>query len=90
MSLLNSHVLSRESQESIEKLGPLAEKIADRWAGGWPKRVKSLEKSGKLLEELKSQVEREKNVLAEARNMSHLAEHEIMEMYGVSPEPPEA
>ncbi len=89
MSLLNSHVLKPESVQQIEKLGPLAERIADRWAGGWPKRVKSLEKSGKLLQALTSQVEREKNVLAATRNMSHLAEHEIMELYGVSPEPPE-
>lgn len=89
MSLLNRHVFSPEMAEKIERMGLLAEQIADRWAGGWPKRVKALEKSGQLLSVLKAQVEQEKEVLAQARNLSHLARHEIMELFEIRPEPPE-
>ena len=54
---------------------------------GWPKRVKALLDSGQYLELLESQTESEVNALANPHN-SHLAGHEIAELYGLSLKPP--
>ncbi len=88
MSLMYGHVLKPESVQEIEKMGLLAEQIADLWASGWPKRTKKLEASGRLIEALKTQVERELDVLARAREYTHLATFEINEMFGIDPAPP--
>jgi hypothetical protein len=88
MSLLNRHVFKPETANQIEQMGLTATQIADRWAGGWPKRVRKLESEGRLIPELQEQTERELDVKARAREMSHLAQHEINQMYGIDPSPP--
>ncbi|MCX7902253.1 MAG: hypothetical protein N2483_08210 [Burkholderiaceae bacterium] len=88
MSLLNRHVFRPETAAAIEAMGILAEQIADRWAGGWPKRTRKLDDSGLLIEALKRQVELEREVLAQAREMTHLAQHEILQVFGIDPQPP--
>ena len=88
MSLLNRQVFKPETANQIEQMGLTATQIADRWAGGWPKRVKKLEAEGRLLPALKEQAEKEGEVKARALNMTHLANHEINQMYGIDPSPP--
>lgn len=73
----------------ISRLPPLAVEIANRWALGWPKRVKALVESGEYLEALKAQEQTEREVLSRPGN-SHLAQHEIVQEYGLSLSPPEA
>lgn len=84
-------ILSPESVRQIESMSVLAQQIADRWALGWPKETKLLEKQGKLLQALKEQTGREGNALSDARQRGqnlYLADHELMELYGISSRPP--
>ena len=90
MSMLNTGILKPQTEEEIEKLGPFAERVAERWVSGWKKRTLALEASGELLPYLKERAEREADVMSEARmggENSHLADHEIAELYGLSPGP---
>lgn len=85
------NVVSKETLRAATALGPTAEKVLDRWASGWPKQTKALEKSGRLLKALKSQAEREARIYGDARvggENSHLADHEIAELYGLERGPP--
>ena len=87
-ALLNRHVFKPETASEIERMGHLSSQIADRSAGGWPKRVKKLDAEGRLIPALKDQAEIEAKVLAETPNMTHLARHEINQMYEIDPAPP--
>lgn len=91
MSLLNiQHALKRETVEGIVKLGLTAQKIADRWVSGWEKETLAMEKDGTLLPRLKVASEYEAEIISRARSggeMNHLANHEIAELYGLSPGP---
>lgn len=85
--LMNSGILKKSTEREIEKLGPFAEKVADRWAVLPADRTLELEASGELLPYLKSRAKREAEVMSEARmggEMSHLADHEIAELCGIS------
>lgn len=91
MSLLNHQVFKPETLAAIAELGPTAEVVADRWAGGWPKDTKALEKAGKLIPVLKAQAQKESETLSDARvggMNNHLATHEIAELYGIDLQPP--
>lgn len=87
--MLNEHVLTYTTMREIQRLGQLGDRIADRWAGGWPARTVELEQSGKLLRALQKQVKRELPHLIERnRTHRHLADHEYLEMMGVPLSPP--
>lgn len=89
MALLNSRVLKKETCREIESLGPMAEQIADRWAGGWPKMTQEMEANGSLLPAVKDQLAKEVELEAtHARDYRHLAHHEFLEMMGASMAPP--
>ena len=50
MSLIYAQeLLKPETVAAILELGQKAEQIADRWAMGWPKRTRELERQGILL-----------------------------------------
>lgn len=88
MSLMYAlHILKPETVTAIFDLGPKAEQIADRWAMGWPARTLELEKQGTLLEALRDQAERENRAIRE-NGTTHLADHEIAELWGLSSRPP--
>ena len=72
--------------QALKAMPPLAVEIANRWQLGWPTRVKALIEQNLYLEALKTQEEQERE--AYSAGNSHLARHEIAEMYGLSPEPP--
>lgn len=72
----------------IERLSTIAVSIANRWMLGWPQRVEALLKEGTYLEVLEAQTEREKDVLADAGHLNHLARHEILKMYEIREAPP--
>lgn len=88
MSLMNTKLFGTEMVEQIEGMGLLAEQIADRWASGWPEQTRQLMKENRLLELLANQVSKEREMVVQASNMSHLAHHEIMEEFGIKPSPP--
>lgn len=73
---------------AIEKMGSIAVSVANRWELGWPDRVQVLLDENIYQINLAAQVEREKDVLADAGHLQHLARHEILEMHGVRLSPP--
>lgn len=88
MSLMYAQeILKPETVSAILELGPKAEQIADRWAMGWPKRTRELEKQGTLIVALRDQAERESRAIRE-NGTTHLADHEIAELWGLNPWPP--
>lgn len=91
MALLNRHVFKPATAKAIERMGPIAERVADRWAGGWPKATRDMDRTGRLVHAVKTQAKREAEIYSDARvggKNSHLADHEIAEMYDLSPGPP--
>jgi DNA repair protein RadC len=74
--------------QQIESMGDTARRIANRWMMGWPEQTKSLVASGAYLVELKAQIEVEKDVLAEAGDLQHLATHEILKLNEIREAPP--
>jgi len=72
----------------VSNSGRMGIELANRWMLGWPKRVKALILAGEYLAAFQYQLEREKDSLARASNMSHLVPREIAELYGLSMEPP--
>ncbi len=97
--MLNSQVLKPETVRQIGSLkaddgmllGNRATKIADRWASGWTKATQAMEADGTLLPALAKQAELEAMAISDNRIAGanqHLADHEILEMVGIPPEPP--
>jgi hypothetical protein len=86
--LLSPRLYPAEVAADVVAISPLAVTIANRWAMGWPKHVKAMLAEGTYLEALRQQEEVERRVLSEAQNMRHLARHEVMEEFGLSPAPP--
>jgi hypothetical protein len=78
---------SAEVRKELSRLPNLATRIANRWYMGGPSSVRQLLMSGEYPAALKRQLEREEGVL-DKPNLNHLAEHEKMELYGLSPGPP--
>jgi hypothetical protein len=77
-----------ETRVQIVAMGSLAVEIANRWMLGWPLRVKSLLKTGEYLTALAEQRESEATANAQAATLSHLARHEVNELFGLSQQPP--
>lgn len=68
-SFLNRDVLKPETIAQIEAMGAVESQVADRWAGGWPKQTRKLEREGRLLQAVKKQAELERPALEyEAQN----------------------
>lgn len=91
MYLNAPNVVSKETLDAVMRLGVYAERVLDRWASGWPKATKLLEREGRLVDAVKSQASREASIYGDARvggQNSHLADHEIAELYGLEPGPP--
>jgi hypothetical protein len=86
-TLLKPNSYPPEIRRQLGLMTPLATEIANRWILGWPKAVKSLIEEGGYLEALKDQEQRELRAYSQPGN-SHLARHEIAEVYGLSPAPP--
>lgn len=57
--LLNRDVLKPETAKVVEASGRFVVEIVDRWAGGWPEKVRRLERKGWLLTEAIKAAERE-------------------------------
>jgi hypothetical protein len=77
--------------KQVQALGPVAWQIADRWLSGWRGKTLALEKEGKLVQALREQAKREAEIFSDATvggANSHLARHEVMQLYDISPGPP--
>lgn len=88
MSVMESKYYGPQMAAQIEAMGLLAEQIADRWASGWPAQTRVLLDKEVFPQELERQMRREKDVMAKARDMTHLAPHEILQEFGISLAPP--
>ena len=87
-ALISREAYPPEVAAKIEQLSTIAVSIANRWMLGWPERVEALLKAETYLEALEAQTEREKDVLAEAGHLNHLARYEILRMYEINEAPP--
>ena len=86
--LVNEGSYPAETRKQIQALGDYAVDVANRWMLGWPGRVKGLLRNGEYLELLMAQVEEEMAVLTGPDAPTHLAWHEIVQLYGLSLEAP--
>ncbi|MBT3066724.1 hypothetical protein [Rhodoferax sp. U11-2br] len=86
--LLNRDIYGPQGALQIEEMGSIAVSIANRWQLGWPERVTALIKARVYLVNLDAQLERELDALADAVNLQHLTHSEILQVYGVSQDPP--
>lgn len=77
-----------EVAAKIEAMGAMAISVANRWMLGWPDRAKALVKSETYMGFLESQVEQEKDVLANEANLRHLSRREVLQMYEIREAPP--
>lgn len=73
---------------ALKAATPLAVEIANRWMLGWPEAVKQLLDSQDFLPALQRQESEEREALAQAAGMQHLARHEVMQELGLNPGPP--
>jgi hypothetical protein len=87
-TLINGNAYTPEMAVKIEAIGAIAISIANRWMLGWPVRVTALLKAATYLECLESQVNQEKDILANEANMRHLSRREILQMYEIKESPP--
>jgi len=79
------HAVLRRSTAAAVSSRPLDEQaICDRWAAGWPAKMRRLEADGTLIRRLieQSQLERAALERAAGPEYAHLAEHEKLELLG--------
>lgn len=86
--LTSRQIYTAAMAAQIELMGQMAIAVANRWVLGWPKRVKALVESGAYLGCLKTQVTYENDILEKTKDLRHLAQHEIMQLYEVRAAPP--
>lgn len=86
--LVNREIYGPKLALTIETMGSISVGVANRWQMGWPDRVAQLLKAGTYQTALEAQVNQEKDVLAEAVELRHLARHEILRMYEIKESPP--
>lgn len=80
---LNRHVLKPETIAQIEEMGEVASQVADRWAGGWPKQTRAMEKKGTLLQAVKEQAELEAQAVEWERQNSWVGGIESRHLFGI-------
>ncbi len=86
--LLKPKTYPMEVRKAIYSQSSLGVAIANRWMLGWPQRVKALIDNGDYQEAFLKQAEVERQALAEATGMNHLADHEKLAMLEIMPAPP--
>lgn len=86
--LMRREVYGPELALTIETMGSISVGVANRWQMGWPDRVTHLLKAGSYQTALETQVNQEKDVLAEAVELRHLARHEILKLHEIPEAPP--
>ena len=73
-------VIQAQSQVGIE--------LANRWMLGWPGRVKALIAAKQYQVAFEYQVDQERNILETQKDYTHLARHELMELFDQPAYPP--
>ena len=90
MELINQNLYPQPIRRAVVLMGPRAVAICNRWMLGWPQATRRLIAQGELISSLKTQAETEADVIATNEpQMRHLARHEILEVLGINPAPPE-
>lgn len=87
-NLLEATLYSPDIVTRIESTGATGISIANRWMLGWPERVRALLTAGVYMEHLESQLDQEKEVLANEANLRHLSPREILALYEIRQSPP--
>ena len=90
MELLNHHGLKPTTVRAVESAGLRVVQTVDRWAGGWPKATRKLDKEGRLLKEALAQVEREEPAMQylEQNPDLYLTISEALQLYDLPLNPP--
>jgi len=86
--LLSPKTYPETIKQEILKEGQVGIELANRWILGWPGRVKALIAAEQYQVAFEYQVEQERNLLATQKDYTHLARHELMELFGQPAEPP--
>ena len=86
--LYKREIYGPELAEKIETMGFITVSIANRWALGWPDRVKAMLEAKTYLASLEQQTEAEVDMVAEAVGMGHLSHSELMKMHDLPEAPP--
>ena len=86
--LLNPNAYSPGTAGKVHAMGVMAVSIANRWMLGWPDRVNALLKADAYVGCLESQLNQEKDILANEAMLRHLSHCEILELYEIKESPP--
>ena len=86
--LLKQKTYPMEVRKAIYSQSSLGVALANRWMLGWPQRVKALLDKGEYQAAFLKQAEIERQALAEATGMNHLADHEKLAVLEIMPSPP--
>lgn len=86
--LLHQKKYPLEVRKAIYSQSSLGVAIANRWILGWPDRVKAMLDKGEYQAYFLKQAETERQALAKATGMNHLADHEKLAMLEIPPAPP--
>lgn len=87
-ALSNREIYGPELALKIEVMGSIAVSIANRWQMGWPERVQALLNWRIYQVNLDAQMNKEKDILAEAGHLQHLSNREILQMHEIKESPP--
>lgn len=87
-ALFNREVYGPDLALWIEGMGTIAVSIANRWQMGWPERVQLLLDQRIYQVNLDAQMNKEKDILAEAGHLQHLSNREILQMHEIKESPP--
>lgn len=87
MTLYKPTLYPAPLRRQIEQMSLTAMEIANRWALGWPNRVKELIKTGEYLEALQIQEQKEIQVKLDPWG-NHLSSWEKAEVFGLTMAPP--
>ena len=86
--LLSPKAYPENLRKAIQAQGQVGIELANRWMLGWPGKVKALIAAEQYQAAFEYQVEQERNLLETQKDYSHLARHELMELFGQPAEPP--
>lgn len=87
-ALSNREIYGPDLALTIEGMGTIAVSIANRWQMGWPERVQALLNWRIYQVNLDAQMNKEKDILAEAGHLQHLSNREILQMHEIKESPP--
>ena len=87
IKLHNEEIYGQTLADKITAQGCYTVAVANRWALGWPTRVRAMLDGQVYFQWLIDQANTEKDILADEPNLQHLSEREILELHCVQTAP---